>query len=177
MRIKSAVALAAASLLTLAACGSGGEQEIPGSSPPAPKVLPLGPFVGECGHVTDDEVRDLGGFAEFSSVFRNAVGCNWVSAGIDSRSITFASYRASPIEREREWVIINGRPPESITVAGREGFAAMGPDGRICDLAVQLGDDFFEWSTALGFSNLSMQPENPCDRSRALAELTVQRLQ
>ncbi|MBF6229117.1 DUF3558 domain-containing protein [Nocardia abscessus] len=175
MRIKSAVVLATALVLSLGACGSGGESEDSGPSRPAPKVVPLGPFVGECGHVTDDEVRDRGGLGRISGVFRNAVGCNWQSAGIGSPSITFASYRGSPIERERAWVTVNGRAPDPITVAGRDGFAALDPSGTICDLAVQLGDDFFEWSTNIG--SFGAGTGNPCDRSRALAELTLQRIQ
>ncbi|WP_063053053.1 DUF3558 domain-containing protein [Nocardia arthritidis] len=175
MRIKSAVGIAAALVLALAGCGSGEETEDSGPSRPAPKVVALGPFVGECGHVTDDEVRNLGGLGRVSGVFRNAVGCNWQSAGIGSPSITFASYRGSPIERERAWVTVNGRAPDPIKVGGRDGFAALDPSGVICDLAVQLGDDFFEWSTNIGsFGSVS---GNPCDRSRALAELTLQRLQ
>ncbi|MET9030328.1 DUF3558 domain-containing protein [Nocardia sp. NPDC004168] len=175
MRIKSAVVTAAALVLALAGCGSSGDSEDPGPSRPAPKVVAMGPFVGECGHVTDDEVRALGGLGRISGVFRNAVGCNWQSAGIGSASITFASYRGSPIERERAWVTVNGRAPDPIKVGGREGFAALDPSGQICDLAVQLGDDFFEWSTNIG--NFSTGTGNPCDRSRALAELTLQRMQ
>ncbi|MBF6302540.1 DUF3558 domain-containing protein [Nocardia amamiensis] len=175
MRIKSAVVLATALVFALAACGSDAQSEDSGPSRPAPKVVALGPFVGECGHVTDDEVRDLGGLGQISGVFKNAVGCNWRAAGVGSASITFASYRGSPIERERAWVTVNGRAPDPIKVGGREGFAALDPSGQICDLAVQLGDDFFEWSTSFGFfSNAS---GNPCDRSRALAELTLKRLQ
>ncbi|MGW4094354.1 DUF3558 domain-containing protein [Nocardia sp. NPDC004750] len=175
MRIKSAVVTATALVLALAGCGSGGDSDDPGPSRPAPKVVAMGPFVGECGHVTDDEVRTLGGLGRISGVFRNAVGCNWQSAGIGSASITFASYRGSPIERERAWVTVNGRAPDPIKVGGREGFAALDPSGQICDLAVQLGDDFFEWSTNIG--NFSTASGNPCDRSRALAELTLQRMQ
>ncbi|MBF6169120.1 DUF3558 domain-containing protein [Streptomyces gardneri] len=175
MRIKSAVVIATALLLALTACGSDEQSQDSGPSRPAPKVVALGPFVGECGHVTDDEVRTLGGLGQISGVFRNAVGCNWQSAGIGSPSITFASYRGSPIERERAWVTVNGRAPDPIKVAGRDGFAALDPGGQICDLAVQLGDDFFEWSTSFGFFSDNLG--NPCDRSRALAELTLQRLQ
>ncbi|MFR9753272.1 DUF3558 domain-containing protein [Nocardia sp. 004] len=175
MRIKSAIVVATALVLALVGCGSGAQSEGEGASRPAPKVVPLGPFVGECGHVTDEEVRDLGGLGQLSGVFRNGVGCNWQSAGIGSASITFASYRGSPIERERAWVTVKGRAPDPITVAGHTGFAALDPSGQICDLAVQLGDDFFEWSTYGGtFATIS---GNPCDRSRALAELTLQRLQ
>ncbi|WP_435590479.1 DUF3558 domain-containing protein [Nocardia sp. bgisy118] len=174
MRIMSTLVAGLACALALTACGAGDDESSSRPSRPVPKVVPLGPFVGECGHVTDDEVRDRAGLGQISRVFKNAVGCNWQSAGLNSPSVTFASYRGSPIDRERAWVTTRGRPPEQITVGGRSGFAALDPSGLICDLAVQLDDDFFEWSTSYG--NFSTISGNPCDRSRALAELTVQRL-
>ncbi|MFI1464691.1 DUF3558 domain-containing protein [Nocardia carnea] len=176
MRIRSAIVLGLTAAFALTGCGSdAGSEEADGPRGPAPKVAALGPFVGECGHVTDDEVRDIGGLGQITQSYKNAVGCNWQSGGLSGASITFASYRGSPLEREKAWVTTHGRPPEPITVGGRPGFAALAPDSRICDLAVQLDDDFFEWSTALGsYSDIG---GNPCDRSRALAELTIERLE
>ncbi|MEV4126472.1 DUF3558 domain-containing protein [Nocardia sp. NPDC049707] len=177
MRIPSAIVIGTSLALTLAlsACGSGGDSD--SSSPslrPPPKVASLGPFAGECGHVTDDEIRAVAGLPQISRVFKNSVGCNWQSAGQSSPSVTFASYRGSPIDRERAWVSTQGRGPEKIEVGGRTGFQALDPSGQVCDLAVQLDDDFFEWSMSFGFFGAS---GNPCDRMRKLAELTVQRLQ
>lgn len=175
MRIPSAIVTGVALTLLLSACGSDDNSDSMNTPlRPPPKVAALGPFVGECGHVTDDEVRDLAGLGQISRVFKNSVGCNWESAGYGSPSVTFASYRGSPIDREKAWVSSVGREPDTIEVGGHKGFAALAPDGRICDLAVQLEDDFFEWSTSFG----QFQPSgNPCDRSRKLAELTVSRLQ
>ncbi|MEU4314067.1 DUF3558 family protein [Nocardia sp. NPDC024068] len=174
MRIRSAIVLGLAAAFALTGCGTDeGSGEDEGPRGPAPKVAALGPFVGECGHVTDDEVRDIGGLGQIVQSFKNAVGCNWQAGGLAGSSITFASYRGSPLEREKAWVTTHGRPPEPITVGGRTGFAALDPSGRICDLAVQLDDDFFEWSTAFSGYDTS---GNPCDRSRALAELTIERL-
>ncbi|MGW5308862.1 DUF3558 domain-containing protein [Nocardia thailandica] len=173
MRILPALLAGTACVLSLTACGTGGDDSA-GPARPVPRVVALGPFAGECGHVTDDEVRDLAGLGQISGSFKNAVGCNWQSFGQGSPSVTFASYRGSPIDREKAWVSTNGRAPESITVGGKPGFAALDPRGRICDLAVQLGDDFFEWSTSYG--TFGAVGGNPCDRSRKLAELTVQRL-
>ncbi|WP_336084293.1 DUF3558 domain-containing protein [Nocardia sp. SSK8] len=173
MRIPSAIITGMALAVVLTSCGSGGDSDAPtGSMRPPPKVASLGPFVGECGHVTDDEVRDLGGLGTISQVFKNATGCSYQGSGIAGPSVTFASYRGSPIEREKAWVSNFGREPEAIDVGGRPGFAALDPDGSICDLAVQLDDDFFEWSTNNGI----FAAGNPCDRARALAELTVGRL-
>ncbi|WP_063131174.1 DUF3558 domain-containing protein [Nocardia fusca] len=170
MRIRSAIVLGLTAAFALTGCGSDqGAGDDEGPRGPAPKVAALGPFVGECGHVTDNEVRDLGGLGQIVQSFKNGVGCNWQGSG--GNSITFASYRGSPLEREKAWVTTHGRPPEPITVGGRNGFAALDPTGRICDLAVQLDDDFFEWSTAR-----SIAGGDPCERSRALAELTIERL-
>lgn len=176
MRIRSAIVLGLTAAFALTGCGSGqGSEEADGPRGPAPKVAALGPFVGECGHVTDNEVRDVGGLRQIVQSYKNAVGCNWQSGGLGGASITFASYRGSPLEREKAWVTTHGRPPEPITVGGRNGFAALDPTGTICDLAVQLDDDFFEWSTSLG--SFATDRRNPCDRSRALAELTIERLE
>ncbi|MEU7142630.1 DUF3558 domain-containing protein [Nocardia sp. NPDC046473] len=175
MRTKWAIVTGTVFALLLSACGSGGDSDNT-STPlrPPPKVATLGPFAGECGHVTDDEVRDLAGLGQISQVLRNSVGCNWLSAGVGSTGVTFASYRGSPIAREKAWVSTQGRNPETIDVGGHAGWQALDPGGDICDLAVQLGDDFFEWSMAFQIYSVH---DNPCNRVHKLAELTVQRLQ
>ncbi|MGM7645085.1 MULTISPECIES: DUF3558 domain-containing protein [Nocardia] len=174
MRIPSAIITGMALAVVLSSCGSGGDSDSPaGPNRPPPKVASLGPFVGECGHVTDDEVRELAGLSQIARVYKNSTGCNWQSAGLFAPSVTFASYRGSPIEREKAWVSSVGRNPESIDVAGRPGFQALDPQGTVCDFAVQLDDDFFEWSISTGTFATG---GNPCDRTRKLAELTVGRL-
>jgi hypothetical protein len=175
MRIPTAIVSGMALALVLSACGSGGNSDSTDAPlRPPPKVATLGPFVGECGHVTDNEVRDLAGLTSIAQVFKNSVGCNWQSAGLVSPSVTFASYRGSPIDREKAWVSSVGRNPDTIDVGGRKGFQALDPSGSVCDLAVQLDDDFFEWSMSYGLFGAT---GNPCDKTRKLAELTVQRLQ
>jgi hypothetical protein len=175
MRIPTAIVSGMALALVLSACGSNGSSDSTNAPlRPPPKVAALGPFVGECGHVTDNEVRDLAGLTTIAQVFKNSVGCNWQSAGLASPSVTFASYRGSPIDREKAWVSSVGRNPETIDVGGRKGFQALDPSGSVCDLAVQLDDDFFEWSMSYG---LFGSTGNPCDKTRKMAELTVQRLQ
>ncbi|MFI5780446.1 DUF3558 domain-containing protein [Nocardia sp. NPDC051570] len=173
-RISAAIVTGAAIAALLTACGSDkSNSDSPPVRPPM-KVAALGPFVGECGHVTDDEVRDLGGLGQISQTFKNSVGCNFQGGGLDGPTVTFASYRGSPIDRERAWVTAQGRNPETIDVGGHKGFQDADQTGQICDLAVQLGDDFFEWSTYAGAFGLPSP--NPCDKNRKLAELTVQRL-
>ncbi|MFE3546785.1 DUF3558 domain-containing protein [Nocardia sp. NPDC059177] len=175
MRILSAIVTGMALAVVLTSCGSGGDSDTPTESRrPPPKVASLGPFVGECGHVTDDEVRELAGLGQITQVFKNATGCSYLGAGLGGPSVTFASYRGSPIDREKAWVSTVGRPPEAIDVGGHPGFQALSEDGSICDLAIQLDDDFFEWSTNTGVFSLG---GSPCDMARGLAELTVGRLQ
>ncbi|WP_194816045.1 DUF3558 domain-containing protein [Nocardia sp. XZ_19_385] len=174
MRISSALITGMALALTLSACGAGGGSDSDNTPlRPPPRVASLGPFVGECGHVTDDEVQNLAGLGRVSRVFKNSTGCNWQSSGAVSPSVTFASYRGSPIDREKAWVTTAGREPETIEVGGRKGWKGLDPNGKICDLAVQLDDDFFEWSMSYG---LFAATANPCDNAYKLAELTVQRL-
>lgn len=175
MRMASAVVGGLSLALLLSACG--GKQDssdAPGFKPPA-KVATLGPFVGECGHLTDEEVRTLGGLGSLSAVYKNSVGCNWQTAGSSAASVTFASYRGSPIDREKAWVASVGRTPETIDVGGKKGFQALDPSNGVCDLAVQLDDDFFEWSISYGLFG-SGNLGNPCDRTHKMAELTVARL-
>ncbi|MGW0245657.1 DUF3558 domain-containing protein [Nocardia goodfellowii] len=170
MRTKSTVVIGALLAVSLTACGGPGDSEVStGPLRPPPRVAALGPFVGECGHVGDDEVLRTAGLGSVRYGFKNATGCNW--QGASGTSVTFASYRGSPIDRERAWVASVGREPEAIEVGGHKGFAAFDPSG-VCDLAVQLDDDFFEWSVLYG----QFRSGNPCDPARALAELTVQRL-
>ncbi|GGK50029.1 putative lipoprotein LprB [Nocardia camponoti] len=161
-----------ATISVLSACGSSSDDS-PGPVRQPPKVASLGPFVGECGHVTDDEVRSLAGIGSIARSFKNSTGCNWQAAGMTSPSVTFASYRGSPIERERAWVSNAQRTPKAIQVAGKPGFEGLDPSGAICDLAVQLDDDFFEWSMSYGAFG---KTGNPCDNARKLAELTIGRL-
>ncbi|ONM47112.1 DUF3558 domain-containing protein [Nocardia donostiensis] len=174
MRIPSAIVTGLALALLLSACGGDGDSDSTDAPlRPPPKVAALGPFVGECGHVTDEEVSRISGIGQIAQVFKNSVGCNWQAGGMSSPSVTFASYRGSPIEREKAWVSSVGRAPETIEVGGHTGFQALDPSGSVCDLAVQLGDDFFEWSMSYGW----FPPAgDPCDKTRELAELTVQRL-
>lgn len=174
-RITSAIAMGAAIAALLTACGSGSSSgDDNGSVRPPMKVAAPGPFVGECGNVTDQEVGDIGGLGAIAQEYKNAVGCSWQAGGLGGASVTFASYRGSPLGRERAWVTAQGRNPETVDVGGHPGFQDATPDGTICDFAVQLGDDFFEWSTSAGA--FGGHDATPCDKNRKLAELTVQRM-
>ncbi|RMI30948.1 DUF3558 domain-containing protein [Nocardia stercoris] len=175
MRLMAAIVSGTAVVVLSAGCGSQGSTDNQPAVKPPLKVATLGPFVGECGHVTDDEVKTVGGLGAITGSFKNSVGCNWSGGGLDGPTVTFASYRGSPIGREKAWVTSEGRNPENIEVAGKPGFKDASENGMVCDLAVQLGDDFFEWSTSAGIFGAAHA--DPCARNLALATLTVQRLQ
>nr|WP_206037886.1 DUF3558 domain-containing protein [Rhodococcus sp. HNM0569] len=166
-----AVVVVTAAVLAVAACGSG--DDAPAPPPPAPvrEVTPPGPFFGECGSVTDDEVARAFAVPPFTDVTRNSVGCEWESGGVGGPSVTFSWYRGSPIGRERAGSDLIGRPAEDISIDGNPGFLASAED-YLCELGVQFGGDFVHWSvTYNGF----IPTADPCDVARELAELSVSR--
>lgn len=161
--------------LLLSACGAGGSPDSPGARPNGPaRVADPGPFTGECGHVTDDEIHSITTLSAPSDIFRNSVTCRWFYNTIRT-DVTFTSYRGSPMERERAWEVLWGRELETVDIGGHSGFLSHNPDGddrEVCVLAVGLGDDFFEWS----YRGHVLTPRASCDMIRRFAELTVQRL-
>ena len=143
------------------------------SSTPSTKVAALGPFFGECGSVTDDEVAEALDQPKLPIVTRNSVGCVWESGSLLSPHVSFSWYRGSPIGREAQGSGGIGRPPEKITIDGHDGFAGS-LEGRLCEIGVQFGDDFIHWSVSYG----GFAPNgDTCDAAKKLATLTVQRAQ
>ncbi|MEN0133792.1 MAG: DUF3558 domain-containing protein [Rhodococcus sp. (in: high G+C Gram-positive bacteria)] len=156
----------------LAGCGGDGDDS--GSAPAAqslPQVTDPGPFFGQCGSVTDDEVAKAFGMPPFTGVTRNSVGCEWETAGIGGPSVTFSWYRGSPIGRERAGSELIGRPATDIDIQGHPGFIASS-EGILCELGVEFGGDFVHWSVMYA----DAQPAaDPCKVARDLAELSVSR--
>ncbi len=159
-------------MLLLTGCGSGSSDadatttQAAGPSKPAP----LGPFFGECGSVSDDEVKTAFAVSQLPVVYRNSVGCVWEASGPQGPSVSFSWYRGSPIGREAAGSGLIGRPPEKIEVAGHSGFE--GSIDGLCEIGVQYGDDFFHWSVTYAGTPPTAQP---CDVARKLAELTASR--
>ncbi|NNH72188.1 DUF3558 domain-containing protein [Nocardia uniformis] len=160
--------------LAVSACGTTADSRPSADVPSGPvRVAELGTFVGECGYVSDDEIHSVTGLSDPTMVFRNSVTCRWFYTGIET-DVTFASYRGSPIDRERAWEVLWGRELESVEIAGHSGFLSYSPDGdahEVCVLAVGLGDDFFEWA----YRGIGTQRAS-CAMIQRFAELTVQRL-
>lgn len=165
------LALGALTLVLVAGCGNDSDSSTSEpATPTAPKVSPLGPFFGECGSVTDDEVRDAFGVPSLQ-VTRNSVGCVWEVGGPLSPSVSFSWYRGSPIGREAAGSGLIGRPPETIQIDGHEAFQGQIP-GDLCEIGVGYGDDFYHWSVTWAGQQ---GPVDPCQVARNLAEKTAQR--
>jgi hypothetical protein len=145
------------------------------ATPPPPRVSPPGPYFGECGSVNDTELEQAVGLSTFTSVFRNSVGCVWEdgAAGMGGPVESFSWYRGSPIGREMAGSGLIGRPPDRIQVQGHSGFRGqIHQGGDICEISVQYGDDFFEWSISYGNE---VPPVSSCDAAMKLVNLTMSR--
>lgn len=172
----AAIAASAVTLLAVAGCGSDLDVRSESDAPKAPvQVLEPtepGPFLGECGSVTDTEVSDAFGMP-FAVTTRNSVGCEWEAGGIQGPSVSFSWYRGSPIGRERAGSELIGRPAQDISIGGNPGFMAS-RGGVLCELGVQFGGDFAHWSVMYGDAT----PVNdPCTVAQTLAEMSVSRMQ
>ncbi|MBJ8347990.1 DUF3558 domain-containing protein [Antrihabitans sp. YC2-6] len=167
-RVLAAITLA----VLVAGCGGNDGDAQPEDSPRASqKVSPIGPFFGECGSATDDEVAQAFSVPAFSKITRNSVGCVWEVGGSSGPSVSFSWYRGSPIEREATGSDRIGRPPEWIEIQGQKAFVGSIP-GELCEVGVQYGDDFFHWSVTVGLSTGFV---DTCDVAKKLADLTASR--
>lgn len=142
-----------------------------GAGPSSAKVAALGPFFGECGGVTDQEVADAMGVTSFPIITRNSVGCVWEVGSLAAPHVSFSWYRGSPIGREAQGSGGIGRTPEKIEIEGHPGFKGYVAE-RLCEIGVQFGDDFIHWSVSYG----GFTPAGDvCDSAKKLADLTVAR--
>ncbi|MFH5207699.1 DUF3558 domain-containing protein [Antrihabitans spumae] len=174
MRTKLGAAAAVACVVMLSGCGGdNGGDDAPAGSPPTRVVSEQGPFFGECGSVTDDEVKDAFKMPGFGTVTRNSVGCVWEVSGSTGPSVSFSWYRGSPIGREAAGSDRLARPPMPVEIRGHKGFIGQVP-GLLCELGLQYGDDFFHWSVTFG---LFPPTTDECGVARQLAELTASRVQ
>lgn len=162
-------------VLVLTGCGGGDDADTPATTPTraAPTVAQPGPFFGECGNVTDEEVRAAFAMPALPVVTRNSVGCVWEVGDPFGPSVSFSWYRGSPIGREAAGSGLIGRPPETIQIGGQPGFrGALG--NQLCEIGVQYDDNFFHWSVTYA----DVPPTaNACDVAKQLAELTAERAQ
>lgn len=177
-----AVGAGLATVVLLAGCGGERAPNEPDQAPSSSAEVDAGeggPFFGECGSVTDEEVRERLAIPAFDIVTRDSVGCVWEVAGQWNPSVTFSWYRGSPIARERAGSELIGRPAEDIEIAGRPGFQGIGYNAQtgapvLCEIGIDFGADFQHWSVTYG----QWPPTaDPCEVARELAELSIERAQ
>jgi hypothetical protein len=102
------------------------------------------------------------------------VGCQWAATNRGRGPlISFSWFRGSPIGRERKSEELSRTSVSDITIDGHSGFVATQSDSRLgehlCDIGIQYGDDFFEWSV-----QFTRKPFlQPCDIVTELSRRTI----
>jgi uncharacterized protein DUF3558 len=135
-----------------AACSSGSPRSHGQPSSPAETVNAApGPFLPECGGVSDRTVTGLTGVAGPVTTTRTSVGCQWLAGGgVRGPEFTFSWFRGSPIGRERKTEELSGNSVNDIEIDGHPGFVAIRADAAssdyYCDVGIQYGGDFIDWS-------------------------------
>lgn len=167
-------ALAATVLLTACSGGSTGPGTQASSSPSTTKTRTAhGPSFPECGGVNDQTVAQLTRTSGLVVTARNSVGCQWlVNGSITGPWFSFSWFRGSPIGRERKNEDLTRSTVNDITIDGHSGYVAVATDRlgtRLCDVAIQYQDDFFEWSIQF----VKKPFPNPCDIATELARQTI----
>ncbi|WLP92014.1 DUF3558 family protein [Gordonia sp. NB41Y] len=164
--------------LLFSSCSSGSDSTASGArnTPEAPGPAGGGPFFGECGGVTTEEVSRLTGFGAMTLNIDNPSACEW-GVGI-SRTGAVASfnwYRGSPIGRERATEQLSRESTTDIDISGHKGFIAY--DTGICEIGIAFGADFFEWSLSRGLvaSGEAADTQAICDAAKQLATMSIER--
>lgn len=150
----------------------------PGNPSPSSPVITTrqathGPSFPECGGVSDQTLAQLTRTAGLVVTARNPLGCQWlVNGSITGPWFSFSWFRGSPIGRERKNEDFTRSVVNDITIDGHTGYIAMAIDRlgtRLCDVAIQFEDDFFEWSI-----QFTRKPfPNPCDIATELSRQTI----
>lgn len=105
------------------AAGSGG-----GTAATAPGKAGSGPFFGQCGGVTTEEVVDLAKIGALTNTVKNPSACEWTSSADRTGPVaSFNWYRGSPIGRERATEQLSRDSTKDIEINGHKGFIASDP--------------------------------------------------
>lgn len=166
-----------AASLVLAGCSDGGGHDGPAAptTETAPGKAGAGPFFGECGDVTVDDVTKVSKVAGLTNTVNNPSVCEWVTAQDQlGPQFSFNWYRGSPIGRERATIQLSRDSVEDITIDGNSGF--IGSSTGICEIGIAFGADFFEWSVSYGIPE-DGQTTPPvaeiCETAKTLATQTI----
>ncbi|MEE2033295.1 DUF3558 domain-containing protein [Rhodococcus chondri] len=176
-RISATVAVLGVVGVVVAGCGGSADESSGTPTSTTLQATEPGPFMGECGSVTDDEVASAFALGSFAAVTRNSVGCEW-ELFVGGPSVSFSWYRGSPIGRERAGSDLIGRPAADVEIGGHSGFMGSYQNelgqNSLCEIGVQFGGDFVHWSVT--YADFS-PPADACVVARDLAELNVERAQ
>ncbi len=175
-RLLTLAVVAALQSAPLAACsgGSPGPGNQPSSSPSHQPNAAHGPLFPECGGVSDQTIAELTHVHGLLNTARNSAGCQWLIGGrFRGPLISFAWFRGSPIGRERKTEELSRTSVNDVTIDGHPGFVAIADDAqlgeRLCDVAIQYQDDFFEWSVEFS----SKKSPDPCDIAKELSRQSI----
>jgi hypothetical protein len=170
------LALALAVVTLAAACSgpSGQPAQLPSPSTSRKPNAAHGPLFPECGGVSDQTIAQLTHVQNLRNTARNSAGCQWLIGGrFRGPLISFAWFRGSPIGRERKTEELSRTSVDDLTIDGHTGFVAIADDAqlgeKLCDVAIQYQDDFFEWSVE--FSR--KRTPDPCDIAKELARQSI----
>lgn len=170
------IALIAALMLIVAGCSSDDTPSDPAKppTPQAPGRAGDGPFFGECGGLTTEEVSSITRLGVLTNTIKNPSVCEWDSTGTRTGPVaSFNWYRGSPIGRERATEQLSRASTTDIEIKGHRGFIAHDATA-ICEVGIEFGADFFEWSVSAG-SNSPLTIEQVCDATRELSRLSIER--
>lgn len=165
------VLLAAILVLTGCSDGDSTNQSPTTNTESAPGKAGEGPFFGECGGVTTEDVARVTGVAGLTNTVNNPSVCEWVTSQDQlGPQFSFNWYRGSPIGRERATIQLSRDSVEDITIDGHSGF--IGSSTGICEIGIAFGADFFEWSISYGLLPADGQ-SNPSDDDICAAAKTL----
>ncbi|GED98679.1 DUF3558 family protein [Gordonia crocea] len=175
-RTTGLLALVAAVVLVLAGCNgddSGTSGGPANNIPQPPKDATSGPYFGECGGVTTEEVSQITTFAALQNTVNNPSSCEWAANGVRTGAVaSFNWYRGSPIGRERATEQLSRNSTEDIEINGHKGFIAS--DYTICEIGIEFGLDFFEWSVRADSSS-GMSTDQICEATKKLSTMSIER--
>ena len=170
--------LAAAVVPVFAACSpdAPNSPDVPQTAAPAAGASKHGPFIPQCGGVTDETVSQLTQVPGLMNTAMNSSGCQWLQNGsIAGPHISYTWFRGSPIGRERKTEELSRTSVDDIEIEGQGGFIAKGgdilrPDDiNLCEIGIQFDDDFIEWSVSF---NQKPYPD-PCEVAKELARQSI----